>query len=55
VVAVTFGQVVRTVEPEMPACWPVVAGGELNGLDDAAEQVPGVQRLAVLGPAPGVP
>jgi hypothetical protein len=55
VVAVAFGQVVRTVEPEVPAGWPVVIGGEVDGLDDAAEQVLGVQRLTGLGKAPGVP
>jgi hypothetical protein len=30
----------------------VVVGGELDGLDDGAEQVLGVQRLAGLRPAP---
>jgi hypothetical protein len=53
-VAVAFGQVVRAVEPEVPAGWPVVVGGEVDGLGDAAEQVLGVQRLAGEGPAPGV-
>ena len=52
--AVAFGQVVRAVEPEVPAGWLVVAGGEVDGLDDGAEQVLGVQRLAGQGPAPGV-
>ncbi len=50
----SFDQVVRAVEPEVPAGWPVVAGGEVDGLDNGAEQMLGVQRLAGLGPAPGV-
>ena len=54
-VAVAFGQVVRAVEAEVPAGWLAVVGGEVDGLDDAAEQVLGVQRLARLGKAPGVP
>jgi hypothetical protein len=37
------------------AGWFVVVGGEVDGLDDGAEQVLGVQRLAGLRPAPGVP
>jgi hypothetical protein len=49
--AVAFDQVVRTVEPEVPAGWLVVAGAEADGLGDGAEQVLGVQRLAGLGPA----
>jgi len=53
--AVAFGQVVRTVDPEVPAGWFVIAGGEVDGLDGGPEQVLGVQRLAGLGPAPGVP
>ena len=53
--AVAFGQVVRTVEPEVPAGWFVVIGGVVDGPDGAAEQVLGVQRLAGPGPAPGVP
>ena len=52
--AVAFDQVVRTVEPEMPAGWFVVAGGEVDGLGSGAEQMLGVQRLAGEGPAPGV-
>ena len=52
--AVVFDQVVRTVEPEVPAGWFVVAGGEVDGLGNGAEQVLGVQRLARLGPAPGM-
>ena len=32
----------------------MVVGGELDGLDDGAEQVLGVQRLAGLRPAPGM-
>jgi hypothetical protein len=55
VVAVAFGQVVGTVESEVPAGGLVVACGEVDGLDGAAEQVLGVQRFAGLGPAPGVP
>jgi hypothetical protein len=51
-VAVVFGQVVRAVEPEVPAGWFVVAGGEVDGLDGGAEQVLGVQRLAGEGLAP---
>ncbi len=54
-VAVAFSQVVGTVEAEVPASWFVVIGGEVDGLDGGAEQVLGVQRLADLGPAPGVP
>jgi hypothetical protein len=54
-VAVAFGQVVRTVAPEVPAGCFVVVGGEVDGLGDGAEQVLGVQRLAGLRPAPGVP
>ena len=38
----------------MPARWLVVVGGEVDGLDGGAEQMLGVQRLAGLGPAPGV-
>ena len=53
--AVAFDQVVSTVEPEVPASWFVVVGGEVDGLGGGAEQVLGVQRLAGLGPAPGVP
>ena len=52
--AVAFGQVVGTVEPEMPAGGLVVVSGQVDGPDDAAEQVLGVQLLAGLGPAPGV-
>jgi hypothetical protein len=33
----------------------VVVGREVDGLDGGAEQMLGVQRLAGLGPAPGVP
>jgi hypothetical protein len=36
--AVAFGQVVRIVEPEMPAGWLAVVGREVDGLDGAAEQ-----------------
>src|SRR5690242_6008931 len=53
--AVAFGQVVRPVEAEVPASWLVVVGGEVDGLDGGTEQVLAVQRLAGLGPAPGVP
>jgi hypothetical protein len=53
-VAVAFSQVVRTVEPEVPAGWFVVVGGEVDGLGDGAEQMLGVQRLAGLRPASGV-
>jgi hypothetical protein len=42
VVAVAFGQVVRTVEPEVPAGWRVVVGGEVDGPDGGAELVLGV-------------
>jgi hypothetical protein len=35
VVAVAFGQVVRTVEPEVPADWFVVVGGEIDGCSPA--------------------
>ena len=55
VLAVVFGQIVPAVEPEVPAGWLAVVGGEVDGLDGRAEQVLGVQRLAGLGPAPGVP
>jgi hypothetical protein len=50
--AVVFDQVVRTVEPEVPPGWLVVAGGEVDGPDNGAEQVLGVQR-PVLIPAAG--
>jgi len=50
--AVAFNQVVRTVEPEVPAGWFVVADGEVDGLGNGAEQMLGVQRLAGPGPAP---
>jgi hypothetical protein len=33
----------------------VVVGGEVDGLDGGSEQMLGVQRLAGLEPAPGVP
>jgi hypothetical protein len=33
----------------------VVVGGEVDGLDGGAEQMLGVQRLAGMGQAPGVP
>ena len=52
--AVVFDQVVRTVEPEVPAGWFVVAGGEVDGPGNGAEQVLGVQRLAGEGPALGM-
>ena len=52
--AVAFSQVVRAVEPEVPARRLVVAGGEVDGLGNGAEQVLGVQRLAGLRPAPGM-
>ena len=52
--AIAFDQVVRTVEPEVPAGWFVVVGGEVDGLGGGAEQVLGVQRLAGAGPAPGM-
>jgi hypothetical protein len=32
----------------------VVVGGEVDGLGNGAEQMLGVQRLAGLGPAPGM-
>ena len=32
--AVVFRQVVRTVEPEVPAGWLIIAGGEVDGLGD---------------------
>jgi hypothetical protein len=55
VLAVAFGQVVRAVEPEVPAGLLVVVGGMVDGPDGAAEQVLGMQWLAGEGPAPGVP
>jgi hypothetical protein len=54
-VAVAFDQVVRPIEPKVPAGWLVVVGGEVDGLDGGAEQVLRVQRLAGVGPTPGVP
>jgi hypothetical protein len=45
--AVAFDQVVPAVEPEVPAGRLVVARGEVDGLGNGAEQVLGVQRLAV--------
>lgn len=53
--AVAFDQVVRAVEPEVRAGSLVVVVGEVDGLGGGPEQVLGVQRLAGLGPAPGVP
>ena len=52
--AVAFDQVVRAIEAEVPAGWLVVAGGEVDGPGNGAEQMLGVQRLAGEGPAPGM-
>ena len=52
--AVAFDQVVRTVEPEVPAGWFVVAGGEVDGLGNGAEQMLGAAAARWRGPAPGM-
>jgi hypothetical protein len=38
----------------VPAGWPVVVGGEVDGPGNGAEQMLGVQRLAGPGTAPGM-